>query len=478
MDRTALRAGVLAASAATLALGEGVPVAAARAQQPASATLCRVQRVGGEPAAGEADLLSPPPAYASYGDERLAALIEEGLARNPQVRAAWSAWQTSRHRVAQATSRPDPMLMLTQHVQPPETRVGPQIAMLSVRQRLPGFGKLGLRGRVAASAAVEQGELHQARRADLVRLVKGAWYDLEFVDRALAINRESEALLERYEAVARARYAQGFGLQADVVRMQAEYTRALSRRDDLERQRIDAEATLNSLLARPGGEAYDVVEPIRLPPAPADADSLAAAGVRARPEVRAALRRVETREHAAALARRARWPDFDVGVAWGTLLGRDDPAGRAMPPPDNGRDVFSVTAGINLPVFGERYEAGVREASESLAQACAQYEGAVNELERAVRSTLSKILSVKRQLALFEDALLPQTEQALHSTEAAYSTGTAGALDLLDGERRLQDVRLGLARLATEYMKALADLERAVGAAVVGRDASSEGDAS
>ena len=89
-----------------------------------------------------------------------------------------------------------------------------------------------------------------------------------------------------------------------------------------------------------------------------------------------------------------------------------------------------------------------------------------------MRSTLSRMRSTERQLALFEDALLPQTEQALYSTEAAYSTGTAGVIDLLDGERKLLDVRLGLARLETDYMKALADLERAVGSPVAGEEES------
>ena len=434
----------------------------------APAARCVLPELGGEPAGASGQASS----YDTYGDERLAALIDEGLASNPQVRAAWSAWQASRHRVPQATARPDPMLMLTQHVQPPETRVGPQVAMLSVSQRFPGFGKLGLRGEVAAAAAVEQGELHQAQRAEFVRLVKRAWHELAFIDQALSINRESEELLERYEALARTRYAQGFGLQADVVRMQAEYTRALSRRDDLERRRIDAEATLAALFAHPVETRIDAVEAVALPPPPADAEALAALARRARPEIRAAVRRVERRKRAVALARRERWPDFSVGVVWGALLGRDDPAGLAAPPPDNGQDVFSLTAGVNLPVFGQRYDAGVREAAESVAQACATYEGAVAEAERAVRATLARIRSTQRQLALFEDALLPQTEQALYSTEAAYSTGTAGVLDLLDGERKLLDVRLGLARLGTDYMTALADLERAVGSPVAGEEES------
>lgn len=468
--RTAARAAVALGGAF---LGALAPLAAAAlaangplgaAQEPLPTARCVAPQVGSDPA----DPPAQAPPYSTYGDDRLAALIEEGLASNPQVQAAWSAWQASRHRVPQATARPDPTLMLTQHVRPPETRVGPQIAMLSLSQRFPGFGKLDLRGRVASSASVEQEELHQARRAEVARSIKRAWYDLAFVDRALAINRESEELLERYESLARARYAQGFGLQADVVRMQAEYTRALGRRDDLERRRIDVEATLNALLARPAGTPHETVEFAALPPPPTDAeaDALAATGRRARPEIRAAARRIESREHAVALARRSRWPDFNVGVVWGALLGRGDPAGRAAPPPDNGQDVLSLTAGVNLPVFGQRHDASVHEAGESVAQACAMYEGAVDEMERAVRSILSSIRSTERQLGLFEDALLPQTEQALYSTEAAYSTGTAGVLDLLDGERRLLDVRLGLARIRTDYMKALADLERAVGSPV------------
>jgi outer membrane protein TolC len=60
--------------------------------------------------------------------------------------------------------------------------------------------------------------------------------------------------------------------------------------------------------------------------------------------------------------------------------------------------------------------------------------------------------------------LLPQAEQALRSTEAAYSTGTLGVLDLPDSERVLLDVRLGLAKLNSDYMKSLAEMERAIGA--------------
>ena len=39
--------------------------------------------------------------------------------------------------------------------------------------------------------------------------------------------------------------------------------------------------------------------------------------------------------------------------------------------------------------------------------------------------------------------------------EAAYASGTAGVLELLDSERVLLDVRLGLAQLRSDYVQGL-----------------------
>ena len=122
--------------------------------------------------------------------------------------------------------------------------------------------------------------------------------------------------------------------------------------------------------------------------------------------------------------------------------------------------------GVNLPLFRTKYAAGVREAAERAEAARAAHDAALNDTERAIRTTTFRLRALERQLALFERTLLPQAEQAQSSTEAAYAGGGADALDLLDGQRLLLDVRLGLAQLQTDYYKALADLERVAGTAV------------
>ncbi len=104
------------------------------------------------------------------------------------------------------------------------------------------------------------------------------------------------------------------------------------------------------------------------------------------------------------------------------------------------------------------------EATEGLIAAREGYRKIENRVEASIRSLAHRLESVGEQISLFEKVLLPQAEQAVRSTEAAYSSGSLGVLELLDSERISLDVRTGLARLQSDYMKALADMERAIGA--------------
>ena len=408
----------------------------------------------------------PESTYGAYGDARLTALIEEAIENNPSVRQALAWYQAELQRIPQVAALPDPVLAVTQHARSPETRVGPQTTLLSVTQSFPGFGKRQLRRESTSRAsAVRVAEL-QARRAEVVRRLKLSYYELGYVDRALQINREETELLAHYETLALARYVQGFGRQGDVLRLQAEVTRSMSAREALRSRRVDAAAALNAALDRPAASAVAPVVLAERPAVRLENIAPAAAGRAVQPDVLASQRRRERQEADLQLARRSHWPDFWVGVAWGSVLQRRDPAGHAMPPRNNGKDVYSVTLGVNVPLFRAKYDAGVREAAQRAEAARAAYRATVSETQRAIRAATFRLDAIERQMDLLDRTLLPQAEQALLSTEAAYSTGGADVLELLDGGRMLLDVRLGLARLHADYFATLADLERATGVAI------------
>ena len=70
----------------------------------------------------------------------------------------------------------------------------------------------------------------------------------------------------------------------------------------------------------------------------------------------------------------------------------------------------------------------------------------------------------RRQIRLFEEVLLVQAEQSLRSAESAYAAGTVNALDLLDAERLLLEVRTSAARARADHAIAVARLEGAIAA--------------
>jgi outer membrane protein TolC len=319
-----------------------------------------------------------------------------------------------------------------------------------------------MREQVAAKEAASYRQQYEAAKDETVRQVKTAYYSLAFIDLAVDINGEERRLLDHYETLAESRYRQGAGLQQAVVKLQAEITRVQSRLEELRSRRVDAEASLNTLMNRP---AETPVAGIKLPPVPAvdiDYKQLYQAGRRNRPEVLASLLEIERDEKRIELARKDYWPSFSVGGTFVNVLARPVAPG-AMVPDSNGMNVWSVNFGISLPLHRGKYDAEVAEATEAKLASTHGYQETVNAVESSIREVGFRIGTLREQMTLFNTTLVPQTQQSLQSAEGAYSTGSLGVLDLLDSERVLLDVRLGLAQLITDYMKSLADMERAIG---------------
>jgi cobalt-zinc-cadmium efflux system outer membrane protein len=417
----------------------------------------------GNLAAQEPKSRSEKPEFYS-GDPQLEPLIHEALDRNPGVRQYFARYQASLERLPQVGSLPDPMLGLTQYLSDPQTRVGPQTTMVTFSQQFPWFGKLSDKEKIAAKEAAVTREQYEAQRDEVVRQVKLAYYDLAYLDQAIAITEQDLSVLQRYETLAQARYAQGIGLQQAALKLQAEITRDRNRLEELQSRRVDAEASLNYLVDRPAETPVARIAPVSRPSPEVSTGELYQLGRDRRPEIQAAFLQIERDEERIQLARRNYWPDFTVGAGFVNVLQRSDMAGVLNPPDQNGRNVFGITVGMNIPIRRRKYDAAVTEATEDKIASRENYRNVVNRMEASIRAIGFKIQAISEQIALFEHTLMPQAEQSLQSTEAAYSTGSLGVLDLLDSERVLLDVRLGLAQLNSDYMKSLAEMERAVGA--------------
>ena len=414
-----------------------------------SATAAAAEQGGGATAA--ATYYAPDPVLQQY--------IQSALEANPAIQEMLARSRAAELRVPQVTSLPDPMLNFGQAIQRPETRVGSQVNTLSVSQVFPWFGKLDLRGQMATQEAIASSQLYVGRQRDVIVAVKRAFYDLAYVDTAIAISQEERALLDHYEQLSQSRYSTGQGLQQAVIKIQAEITKVVSRLYTLNQKRFTLATRLNTIMNRPPDTPLPPVVRPTLPEVPLDLEELYRLGNEHRQELLASRALIERSERGIDLAKKDYWPDVAIGASYANILGRDV----LQPPPDNGKNALTLSVGVSIPLWREKYRAGVQRATEETLAQRRNYEAVQNEVEFAVRDQVVRLETLRGQVRLFDTVLIPQAEEALRSTESAYQTGQAGVLDLLDSERVLLQVRIGNARQEADFLVALAELERAVG---------------
>ena len=413
------------------------------------------------PATGAVQGQPPPDVYAPQPELRRC--LDSALDQNPALLASRARTEAARQRIPQVTALPDPTLNLNQALRSVETRVGAQTGGVTVTQSLPWFGARELRGRVAVSEADAQYRLHQAEEREVIARVKRAFYDLAYLDAALRLVDEEQSLLGHYETLARARYSTGQGLQQAVIRLQAELTRNADRQRQLAGQRRTLSASLNTLCGRAPETAVPSIPSVARPSLDLNREELLDLGERNRQELLAAAALVAAGEDAVELAGMRFRPHFTASLAFMNVAGRDPRDAFGPLPPDEGKNSLSVSLGVSLPVWKESYRAGVEEAGHRLTAQRRRLEAARDAMENAVEQALIRLQTLDEQIALLDAVLIPQSEESLHATEAAYQTGQVGVLELLDSERVQLDVRRMRARYVSDFLIALADLERGVG---------------
>ena len=396
-------------------------------------------------------------------NSQLEEYAHRALQHNPALQESLARYRAALQRIPQVTALPDPMLTFTQFIRSAETRVGPQLNTLMLSQKFPWFGKLDLKGKVVFKEAATQYQAYRAQEREIISLIKRAFYDLGYVDRAVEIRQEDQLLLEHYEDLAQIRYTTGQGLQQAVIKIQAEITKVINRLKILDQQRMSLVARLNTLMDRPPEESLPPVGLLSLPQPTLNLEELYKLGEQNRQELKATMAQIEKSEQSIELAKKDYWPNVILGAGVINVGEREDPAGILLPPPDNGKNAYSFSVGINIPIHREKYNAGVLESTETLIANRKQYLNIRNEMEFSIRDQVIRIETLREQVDLFEQVLILQAEEALRSTESAYATGQLGALDLLDSERVLLELRLINARYYTDYLQALANLERAIG---------------
>ena len=380
-------------------------------------------------------------------------LIQEVLARNPEMVAVRQQWEASSQRITQARALEDPTLSVQWWNFPESFNLGRSgHTIIGLSQKFPFPGKLALKEGVASRSAEMTEQSVRAKERELVARLKQTYYDLFLAQKAIQIHHEQVELSRQFVEIANARFRAGKGSQADVLKAHVELSLLFQQLPVLEQRRETAEAMLNTLLDR------DPASPLGLAQAPSQLpleqplDGLHRLALNDRPELKAAELGVQRSEQSRALAQRQYYPDFDVAVQRFQNF--------------QANDGFGAVVSMSLPFAfwsKPKYDAGVQEAAAAVAVAQAQQHTLQNLTRFQINDLLAKVRATDQVATLYRTTILPQGVQSLEAARVGYRAGTAGFLDLIDAQRAWRGFQLEYFKALVDRQHRLAELEQVVG---------------
>jgi outer membrane protein TolC len=380
-------------------------------------------------------------------------LIQEVLARNPELVATRKQWEAATNRIAQARSLDDPILSVQLWNIPQTfnvTQTGNSIFGLS--QSLPFPGKLALKSDVASRSADMTEQAVRAKERELVSRLKQAYYDLFLSQKAIQVHHEQIDLLKQFFEIANAKFRAGKGSQADVLKAQVELSLLFQQRPVLEQRRETAGAMLNTLLDRDPSSPLGLTQEPSLLPIEQPLDDLHSFALNDRPELKAAELDVQRSEQSRALAQRQYYPDFNVAFQRFQNF--------------QANDGFGAYVAMSLPFAfwtKPKYDAGVQEAAAAVSAAQAQQHTLENLTRFQVNDLLAKLRAADQVATLYRTTILPQAEQSLESARVGYRVGKGSFLDLIDAQRTRRGFQYEYFKAIVDRQHRLAELEQVVG---------------
>jgi cobalt-zinc-cadmium efflux system outer membrane protein len=402
-------------------------------------------------------ILTAAQAFAVEETLKLPELIREALKNNPEIHAAEARANASTHKIPQATSLADPMLMMgyenegtdSLYTFGRETKGMPADSrwMFSLSQMFPYPGKLALKGEMAMYDAESLKAMADATRLATEVRVKELYFDLLLAHTNIDLLTDQAALFSRMEDAALARYAAGMAPQLEALMAQTEKYMLLER-EEMEKQKIQSlKAMLNAALGR------DALSPLGRPEKPQDTvnnyrlDELIRISHSRYPMIKSREKMASAAEAKIQMAKKEYYPDFTIGAGY---------FARSSQFPD----MWNLTATINLPIFYKtKQREGVLEAEASLLEARRNVEATKLMTSSALRDNYAMFKSAENLMALYRDGLIPKAYQGFELALSGYVTGKIEAITAITRLKALIEYEFLYWRQFTDRQKAAARLD-------------------
>lgn len=387
--------------------------------------------------------------------------VSTALANHPKIRAANHRVAAASNVIPQARALPDPMFNNTflpiqdQALQTAGGRVGHQFQLT---QGVPWPEKLSTKAAIASrEVQMAQAEVDRIER-EITEGVRLAYYEVWFFTRAIAIIEETRELVDDLTQVAEARYKSG-GTQQDVLRAQLEADRLDDQLVGLRKQKEQSQADLAALLQQPVSLVPEASDEIGLIDVPNQLNDLLGLVEKCSPELRALAWEIQRDREKQRLATLQKYPDFNLGLNYSIINDRAN----VLSPVADGNDNISLVIGVTLPIWREKINTGIREASHRTSSTAQRLTAERDVIQGKLRRLMAQADALVEQEGIYEGRIIPRIDDTLKLSIADYRGKRTEFFTLIETYRELLMFETQLARIEATLAGTIAQIERTVG---------------
>lgn len=313
--------------------------------------------------------------------------------------------------------------------------------------------KTKIKKRIASIEADVQNQIYNEEAVRIITDIKIAYYKLWLAQKIKELNKLRKVLIEQLIDIVKEKYRIGTASQQDILRAQVELKKAEIQQLELIESEETSLATIASLLNRdirdlkgiasvPDTIIFDIVY-----------EKIESYALKYCSKLRSDSLTVEKYKLFTKLAKSEYLPDLKIGIEY-------------VSSPLTGFKGWSLTTGISLPFSFwtiKRTNAKASEAEFNLRSATANYQNERNLFLAKVRESYAKLKSLKLQLNLYHNEILPILEQTLTLTLKDYQADQTNLQNYLDiyimyVREKSEDIMKRF-----EYEQTLAELEKEIG---------------
>ncbi len=227
-------------------------------------------------------------------------------------------------------------------------------------------------------------------------------------------------------------------------------------------QATNAELGLNTFLGPQfSGTHWYPVGTLDVSPLSTDLFKLLSSAIRNRPDLLAMRHQRDAALANINLEKAKRIPDVNLGVVWQ----QSTPSYNDVSPQPL-YNMGGVMVSLPLPIWN-RNKTGIATSEAQASQAQLQLDNAEVQAGVAVRQTLALYDIARDRVALYQGGVLKDVDSALEKRVLSYKRGGSSLLELLDAQRKANEVWMSFYNAQIDHARAVIELHRAAGIWIV-----------